>query len=314
MSRTSTGPYAPLLIHPGYHKTGTTWFQRRLFVPEFGYRQIMDHREVFDFLVRPHGLTFDPRSVRQLIQSRRSSADSGLVDVISSEVLSGNPFYGARESDMYARRLAEVAPDGSRIVLTIREQMRMLTAIYMQYVFRGGTARPKTFFSNDPVIGYFAFAPEHFEYHRLVQLYRDLFGEDNVLVTNQETLARYPQRLAQDLAAFAGVAAYWDPKQLVTAPEAPSPPEGVAPLLRRINYFRSGAANSGPLINLGGASALAYRAVGALGRSPNGRSLFKDARPVSQEVVRKFGGRYAPSNRELKVMFGDRLDLARYEL
>lgn len=313
MPRTNTVPYAPLLIHPGYHKTGTTWFQRRLFVPEFGYRQIMDHREIFDLLVRPHGLTFDPRPVRELIQSRRGPADSGLVDVISSEILSGNPFYGARESDMFARRLAEVAPDG-KVVLTIREQMRMLTAIYMQYVFRAGTARPDTFFKDDPVIGYYAFAPEHFEYHRLIQLYRELFGEANVLVTNQETLAKSPLKLAQDLAAFAGVATDWDPNQLVTAPEAPSPPEGAAPLLRRINYFRSGAANSGPLIDLGGASALAYRAAGAFGRSPTGRSLFKDAQPVSQEVVRRFKGRYAPSNRELRSMFGERLDLTRYEM
>ena len=53
----------PVLIHIGYHKTGTTWFQKILFRPEFGLPPIMSHEEVFATLVRPHELAFDPAPV-----------------------------------------------------------------------------------------------------------------------------------------------------------------------------------------------------------------------------------------------------------
>ena len=305
--------YAPLLIHPGYHKTGTTWFQRRLFVEQFGYRQIMTHEEVFALLIRPHGLVFDPKHVRELIESRRSPAGSGIVDVISSEMLSGLPYFGARESEQYAQRLKQVAPE-ARIVFTIREQMRMLTAMYMQYIFRAITITPRAFFANSPTMGYFAFAPEHLEYHRLIKLYRDLYGPENVHVTNQETLAREPLKLAETLAKFAGVTAPWDPQAINATPEAPTPHEGIVHLLRVINHFRSGPAGLGPLFDLGPVSAFAYRAGVSLGRSKTVRNLLGEHRPVTREAIRRYKGFYAASNRELQAMLGDSVNLKGYEM
>lgn len=308
-----TAKFAPLLVHPGYHKTGTTWFQRRLFIPAFGYRQILTHQEVFTHLIRPHGLTFDAAAARQLIEERRSPAGSGVVDVISSENLSGSPLHGGRESGQYAERLKQVAPD-ARVLITVREQVKMLTAIYMQYVFRALTEKPQGFFANDPTIGYHTFAPEHFEYHRLVARYRDLFGADNVFVTNQETLARAPLDLATAIATFAGVTANWDPEGLVVAPEAPSAPEALAPVLRRINHVRSGPARGAPLVDLGPAARSAYRSVAALGRIKPVRDALKDVRPVSAEVQRRYKGYFAASNRELKAMLGESINLKGYEM
>ena len=46
----------------------------------------------------------------------------------------------------------------------------------MQYLLRGGTMSPELFFAGDPELGFYGFRPEHFEYHRLVKLYQDLFG------------------------------------------------------------------------------------------------------------------------------------------
>lgn len=305
--------FAPLLIHPGYHKTGTTWFQRRLFVPAFGYNPLLTHEEVFAYLIRPHGLTFDASGVRALIESRRSPAGSGVVDVISSENLTGSPMHGGRESDEYANRLHQVAPD-AHILLTVREQMKMLTAIYMQYVQRAMTEKPQSFFANQPVMGYYAFAPEHFEYHRLVAHYRSLFGVDKVMVTNQETLARAPLDLAKRIADFAGVTAQWNPADLVTAPESPSAPEGMAPVLRRINHLRSGPAGLGPIIDLGNFGRSIYRSAAGFGRLSSVRSALKTYKPVSREVERRYKGFYADSNRQLKAMLGDSIDLKGYEM
>jgi len=305
--------HAPLLIHPGYHKTGTTWYQRKLFLPEFGYRQLLDHDEVFAALIRPHGLTFEAAPARELIDSRRSPADSGMIDVISSEILSGTPYYGARESDMYARRLKEVAPE-ARILITIREQMRMLAAIYMQYISRALTIKPAEFFANDPIAGYFAFAPEHFEYHRLVKLYQDLYGAENVLVVTQEALAKDGLSVARQIAEFAGVSLPWDPAKISLEPESPSPPESFAPLLRRINHFRSGPTGLGPMIDLGPVSAFAYRATAALGRTKPVKNALRNVRPVSREVLRRYRGYYRDSNRKLLELMGGRLELPGYEV
>jgi hypothetical protein len=303
---------APLLIHIGYHKTGTTWLQRVLFQPEFGYSPIMEHAEVFTRLVRPHNLTFDPAPVRDAIEGRRGAGEVGSVDLISSEILSGNPLLGGRESDVYAQRLKRVAPN-ARILITIREQMRALTSVYMQYLLRGGTLSPKAFFADEPEIGYVAFAPEHLEYHRLVALYRDLFGPENVLVATQESLAADSLAFAERLAAFAGVRRKIDLAKLPTERMSPSAPEFATPLLRRINHFRSGPAGLGPVFDLGPVSAFAYRATGALGRRLDWPAL-KKFRPVSDEVARRFTGRYADSNSELKAMLGDRIDLSKYPM
>src|SRR6056297_494955 len=101
----------PLLIHIGYHKTATTWMQHRLFLPEHGYRPLFGHQEVFDLFVRPHGLVFDPNPVRDVVNAALGAVQTGEAAVISSEILSGHPFFGGRESDVLAGRLAKVAPN-----------------------------------------------------------------------------------------------------------------------------------------------------------------------------------------------------------
>jgi hypothetical protein len=307
MSASSSRPNTRLLIHPGYHKTGTTWFQNTLFTPRFGYRPLMTHEEVFAALVRPHGLTFDAAAVRETIAGRRGGGEAGAVDVISSEILSGNPFYGGRESDLYAERLKAVAPD-ARILLTIREQTRALTSIYMQYLSRAGVLPPDRFFADEPVMGYFTFAPEHYEYHRLVRLYCDLFGRENVYVVTQEALARDPKKVAADLNAFAGGSGDFDLADLPTRPVAPSYPEGAAPVLRWINHFRAGPMGNG--MDMKGVSTLAYKAVGSLSRN----SPARDMRPITRHVLQRFEGRFVESNRELKALMGDRIDLTGYPM
>lgn len=178
---------APLLLHVGYHKTATSWMQQRLFVHEHGYHQIARHREVWDHVVAPHGLLFDPAGMRAVIERGMRELPAGKVPVISSEILSGHPFYGGMGSDVFARRLKAIAPE-ARILISIRSQMRILTSVYMQYLLRGGTMSPQLFFAGDPELGFYGFRPEHFEYHRLVKLYQELFGAENVHVMTQESL------------------------------------------------------------------------------------------------------------------------------
>jgi Sulfotransferase domain len=300
-----------LLIHVGYHKTGTTWLQRTLFQPRFGYSQVLSHDEVFASIVRPHGLDFAPQAVRESIAMQDAATPSDKVRVISSEILVGNPFLGGRESDAFAARLKTVAP-GAKILITVREQIRAATSTYMQYVSRGGTLAPRQFFADQPPLGYLAFAPEHLEYDRLVRLYRSLFGEENVHVATQESLAREPHKFAADLARFVGMPSCPMLDDLPTERVLASPPECAAPLLRRVNLFLSGPASANAGFNLGSPARLTYRAITALSRRGAALDVVRRAQPVTREVTRRFSGRYLESNKKLKAMLGDRVDLSTY--
>ncbi|MBX3486145.1 sulfotransferase [Phenylobacterium sp.] len=301
----------PLLIHVGYHKTGTTWLQRILFRPEYGYRPIMDHEDVFRWFLRPHGLDFDEAATRAHITSLRGQGEPGLVDVISSEILVGNPHFGGRESDAYARRLHAAAPD-ARILITLREQLRSATSEYMQYISRAGTMKPTEYFDDAPIMGYAKYAPEHLEYHRLIGLYRELFGAENVIVMTQEALAKDGKAYARRLAEAAGVTSPGDLETIDTRPMSPSPEEFAAPILRRINHFRSGPTGPGPFLDLGPVSAFVYRVAHYLSRRPFAKRMLGRVKPVTAIVHRRFTDRYLESNRQLKAMLGDRADLASY--
>ena len=37
-----------ILLHIGYHKTGTTWLQRDFFTEKYGFTQILSHEDVSD--------------------------------------------------------------------------------------------------------------------------------------------------------------------------------------------------------------------------------------------------------------------------
>lgn len=298
------------LFHIGYHKTGTTWMQRRLFQQAHGYAPYdadidATHRAVFAHVTGPHRLAFDAAAARAALLG----AGSGdLVPVISSEILSGHPFWGGRDSADFAQRLHEMAPEG-KILITIRAQIPAIASVYMQYVRRAGTLPAARFFGGAQVLGYDGFDPVHFEYHRLVGHYQALFGADRVKVMTQEALAADPAAFVADLAAFTGA-----PTQPVpsTRREGASESEAATPILRRINYLIHDGANPAPVLNLGPVSRQAYRGAGWAFRQLKGRGMFA-GKPVTAEARRRFAGRFGASNRALMEICAG-LELPGYEV
>jgi hypothetical protein len=277
-----------------------------------GYRQIMTHEDVFETIVRPHGLTFDPTPAKSLIASRTESDGLTKVDVISSEILSGNPYFGGRESDQYATRLHQLAPQ-ALILISIREQVSLMTSIYMQYLGRGGTMRPDDFFANRPTVGYFSFSPEHLEFHRLIGLYRELYGSSKVIVITKEGLDQQPMGVAKRIAAFCGNDSELDLGLLDVKRIGVSYPEYISFLVRRLNYFRRGVVNPTPLLNLGAISRLLLRGTGALASSKVAARSLGHSKPVTSLVAKRFRGTFGRSNALLKEMLGDHIDLTGYE-
>ena len=303
----------PLLIHVGYHKTATTWLQQALFTGRFGYRKVMTHEDVFETIVRPHGLMFDSAAARARIDRCSEGETETNVDVISSEILCGNPFYGGRESDQFARRLHEIAPD-ALILITIREQFSAMTSLYMQYLSRAGTMSAKEFFSDAPAIGYLTFAPEHLQFHRLVHLYREMFGPDHVLVIAKESIDRDLGGVIDRIGRYCGNGIRADLGGATVKRVGVSYPEFSSVVLRRLNHIRSGPLNMTPPIDLGLLSDHLYRGTGAFARHEMMMRLFDRWRPITTLVRARFRGRFAESNKALKATLGAEIDLTGYEL
>lgn len=303
----ASGPQ-DILFHVGYHKTATSWMQREFFQGPTGFHQLLGPAEVAELITDPLVFDFDAAAVRRVICARLGRP--GLVNVVSNETLCGHPFYGGREGPMLARRIKAIAPR-AKILFTIREQNRAIVSTYMQYLSRGGALSPAEFFRNSSErYGYYNFNLKHFFYDRLVAEYMELFGEGRVLVVTLESFVRDPEAVLRSIAGFAGA----DPSALGQALPSrrvgESAAEAVAPVLRRINHFRRGAAKREVVLDLGGLSDGLYRAVHRLGRNRRARAWLKDVAPVSAAVRERFQGAFGESNRRLQSAVGNMVDLA----
>jgi hypothetical protein len=198
-----------VLIHIGYHKTGTNWLQRRFFSdPATGYRWLgkrPGNHPVRRF-VRDRPFEFDPASVRDALEPLLAEArEAGLVPVVSLERLSGSALSGGYDSREIAERLHRVFPEG-RILVAVREQRSMIVSTYKGYVQQGGTA-PLVHFLDSPrsrSVRVPLFDARYLEYDRLVAHYRSLFGADQVLALAFDQFVEDGRGYVERIAEFAG--------------------------------------------------------------------------------------------------------------
>ena len=194
-----------ILIHIGYHKTSTTWFQKVLF-NNSAIKFILPWRnpEILPVLIYPHALDFTPHICRKYFQSAILEAQNyGLMPVLSSEELSGNPHSGGYASKELADRLAAVFPEG-KILIVIREQRSMIVSTYKQYVKVGGTCSFVNYLQ-PPICGRQRiplFDWDHFKYHRLIKYYLSLFGHSQVLVLPYELFLNDPLKFISQIIRF----------------------------------------------------------------------------------------------------------------
>ena len=294
-----------LVIHIGYHKTATTWLQRRVFTPQMGFASLLDHGDVDRLIIKPHDLDFDPKPARDSLQIQQQSKPPNTCPIVSSETLSGHPFYGGKQSAAIARRLHDIAPD-ARILVTVRSQETMLPSVYMQYLQRGGTLSHQAFFAGSGGYGYPGFEPTHFSYDRLIALYQSLFSAVHVMT--YEHLAASPDQALSQLSAVLG---HPIPTLGKTEGErvSASLPQAVAPLLRRINHARKSTLNPSPAIALSREPGWMHRALAA---GAGFAHPLLTARPVDAYVKAHFNGMFTGSNQRLNQITGGQLDLSAY--
>jgi len=206
-----------LLLHVGYHKTGSSWLQREL----FGMRRAWDSGSAHPRMRQPgafvapwsqsdmtrqlvwdHPLSFDPERAREFFSAGIEQAiRASRIPVISHERLSGLPQIGGCDSKEMADRLVSVFPS-ARILIVIREQASMLVSLWKGYVQRGGIRSLERFVAQQASPGNLGYLGRHLEYHHMIAYYQRLFGEESVLVLPFEFLAREPASFVAKLAGF----------------------------------------------------------------------------------------------------------------
>ena len=176
-----------IILHAGYHKTATTWFQQRLYphVKNFEYfknrndfRELVLNKDYYDFCYKTARLKIENLVVNDFV------------------VCEENILGGLRENSLItidiANRLKQVFPE-AQMVFFIRSQPSRLASTYLYYLKQnGGTYSPKKFiqkqFNLPNKRGDINFS--HLEYHRVIELYKKLFGVQNVHVFLYEEFAK----------------------------------------------------------------------------------------------------------------------------
>ncbi|HEX2803851.1 MAG TPA: hypothetical protein VHN55_07725 [Sphingomicrobium sp.] len=200
---------APLLIHIGFHKTGSTWLQQELLDnPAFGFTtQTGETRQQIIMRVGvPDPLSYDATAVASHYAPAIDEArKSGLTLALSHERLSGHPSSGGRDRCMIADRLKSTFPE-SRILIVFREQRSLIQSMYSQHISAGGVESLRRYLTT-PEPGWLrkpSFAFELYEFDTLIRYYQQLFGTDRVLALPLELLQARPAEFASRISTFCG--------------------------------------------------------------------------------------------------------------
>lgn len=201
------------IVHIGYHKTGTTWFQD-CFYPAVRNRRYA-HRSVARAAFLDAGaLHFDSDVAR-----RRLGKDCERL-ILCEENLTGGLHNGGLAGNLskdVAQRIKLTVPD-AQIVIFVRDPCAAIASAYLQYVKGGGTYGVRRYlFGRDrfsPVAPERDEAPgfrwEHFDYIRLIDHYDALFGRDRVHLFRYEDFRADPMGFAAAYAARFGLEVDWD--------------------------------------------------------------------------------------------------------
>lgn len=131
-----------IYIHLGYHKTATTFLQRFIY-PKMQQVNFIKQRYIRKPLRQIKLRKLPPKRIKQ-IRRTIQGFDDGRPLLISYEGLSASPF-----STQQSKRNVQVLKDIRRvfpasdydvhIIVSIREQVDLLTSLYIQHLHQGGS-------------------------------------------------------------------------------------------------------------------------------------------------------------------------------
>ncbi|MGC4250642.1 MAG: sulfotransferase [Sphingobium sp.] len=226
------------IIHIGYHKTGTTWFQQ-CFYPAVRNRVYRSREVARKAFLDPGALHFSANAARSVLGDELNRL------ILCEENLSGGLHNGGLAGNLskdVASRIRATLPDAHIVVMT-RDPCSAIASAYLQYVKGGGTYGVERYLFGREKLGPRAperdecpgFRLEHFDYARLIAHYDALFGADRVHVFRYEDFRADPQHFAAIFARRFGFDV--DLARLDWSVRNPSPSRYLLWLFRGANLF-----------------------------------------------------------------------------
>lgn len=313
-ARGSEPERAPLLVHIGFHKTGSTWLQKHLFAKgENGFTTETGrprHHIVYDF-VTTDAFQFRPDAIRASYADHIARAQrTGKTLALSHERLSGYPSSGGHDRRLIADRLSATFPN-ARVLIVLREQRNLIRSMYSQHITDGGTGSIRAFLAvPEPQLERRPkFRLATYEFDGLISYYQQLFGRGHVLVLPYEMLGTEPGQFVNAIQSFCGFAG-------ASIDEVIRANEGRSLLMQMVQrplnaLFYDNELSPGALVNI-------RRFAPRFGIA---RGLFEAISPrwlerhlqghLRAEIERHVGDHYAQSNWRTQMITG--LDLSRYD-
>lgn len=234
---------APLLLHVGLHKTGTTWLQKRVFEAKAGKEiEYCGSRDViYSQLITPGSARFSPEAARGAFGPLLdAAAERRRLAVISGENLGGRPFHAKYQREVVASRLAATFP-GAKILLTIREQRAIIYSMYGQYLRFGFSSALEAFLTEPPPDApYNAVLDRSFyDYEEMINTYTRFFPEADILVIPFEWMIAEPDAAVSSIAAHTGTILSGVGAEQARKVENPGWSDLAYEALRFFNHFHS---------------------------------------------------------------------------
>ncbi|MBJ7899042.1 MAG: hypothetical protein GC158_03740 [Cyanobacteria bacterium RI_101] len=197
-----------ILIHIGYHKTGSTLLQEQIFNrPEFGYISPWARSKLYENIILANPFTYDPVTIRnQFQQDVIQEKGENLVPVLSEERFSGNIVPKAVFNNYYmAERLNATFPE-AKILIVLRRQLDMILSIYKHRLRSNLTVDIDSFLEQFPSTSTIEpiFHFDYLQYHLLIGHYQNLFGKEKVLCLPYEMLIKDSKSFFSKISSFSG--------------------------------------------------------------------------------------------------------------
>lgn len=186
------------LIHIGYPKTGTTWFQQKLFPNVLNFKYVPRFDILRNQIIYPAPFDFKSSLVKDFFNDYKSLHEGKELVISDEGFLGGNEFLFKE----YALRLKEVFHDAT-VIIFIRNQFTQIISYYSQYVKNNGGNLPLRKFlyreqGFNRINNISFFNVSSYRYDKIIQFYCELFGKENIHVFLYEDFAQNPREFIED--------------------------------------------------------------------------------------------------------------------
>jgi hypothetical protein len=296
------------ILHIGFHKTATSWFQSAVY-PRATSHRLIDRDLVRSVFMDSDAFDFDPVAAR----ARLKDGDGLAPPLLCEEELSGVLHIGAASTFIakeVANRLHATLPD-AQVVIFVRSQVDAAASWYLQYLKEGGTASARRYLFPDEYLfpgRLMLFKTPRFDFSQLdyaglVGIYDQLFGCENVHVFAYEdlpddgaaVLAGLQRRTGLTLADDDGPAGRINPAYR----------RGIIPIARAANLFTARqVANKRTLLHLPFWFRIRWEALEKLNSLPLFGGRPRAEKLIGADACRWIEQRFAKSNAWLAERMG----------